>query len=106
MKKEIKVVVFKDESCAYDLPEKPQEFLAWWAEKFAIIPEEHKDTATVKCSTPSYYDTTQFEVEISYSRLETDEEEASRLKKEDDRRKFVENQELCQLEKLKAKYGV
>jgi hypothetical protein len=102
VKKEIKVVVFENKSCEDDLPGKPPEFLSWWVEKFALIPEEHKDTGVVEL----YYHNSQLWVEVSYRRLETDEEEASRIKKEDDRRKFIENKELCQLEKLKAKYGV
>jgi hypothetical protein len=106
MKKEIKVVVFEDESCAYDLPSNPEEFLKWWADKFALVPAEYRATTNIDCSTSTYYDSAQFEVEISYTRLETAAEEAARLEKEDDRQKFIENQELCQLEKLKAKYGV
>lgn len=106
MKKEIRIVVFEDESCEDSLPENPQEFLAWWAEKFSLVPEEYKDTARVNCSAESYRGDSLIEVTISYVRTETDEEEAARLKREDDKRRFIENKELCQLEKLKAKYGV
>jgi hypothetical protein len=106
MKKEIKVIVFEAESCAYDLPSSPEEFLKWWSDKFALVPDEYKATINIDCSTSTYYDGSQFEVKISYKRLETDAEEAARLNNEDNHRKFIENQELCQLEKLKAKYGV
>lgn len=106
MKKDIKIVVFEDDSCAYDLPSKPEEFLEWWSDKFALVPEEYRETTNIDCSTSTSYDCAQFEVEISYTRFETDVEEAARLKKEADRKKFVENQELCQLEKLRVKYGV
>ena len=105
MKQQIRVNVLAD-SCIYDLPENPKDFIDWWSEKFALVPEEYRDTTRIDCETSSYYDSTQFGVTISYTRLENDEEEAVRIKKEDDRQKFVENQELCQLGKLKAKYGV
>jgi len=105
MKDEIKVVVFSDESCEYDLPGNPKEFLKWWQDKFDLVPAEYWDVATVDCSTTVSYDCSRLDIEIYYYRTETDEEEAARLEKEEDRRKFIEAQELRQFEKLKAKYG-
>jgi len=105
MKEEIKVVVFSDESCEYDLPENQEEFLKWWQDKFDLVPAEYWDVAKVDCHAGMQYDCTQLEVEVYYYRTETDVEEAARLEKEADRRKFIEAQELRQFEKLKAKYG-
>jgi len=72
MKKEIKVIVFSEESCAYDLPSKPEDFLRWWTDKFDLVPEEYKDTINIACSTSISCGSSQFEVEISYLRIETD----------------------------------
>jgi hypothetical protein len=106
MKKTVEVVVFEDDSCEYSLPEKTDEFMKWWRDKIEEIPEEYRDTGLIRCFTSMCYDSTELQVKISYTRLETDAEEAARLKKEDAQRAFIENQELCQLEKLKAKYGI
>ena len=105
MKNEIKVVVFSDESCEYDLPDNPKEFLKWWQDKFDLVPDKYRGVAKVDCSTITSYDCSQLEVEVYYYRDETDEEEADRLKSEENKRKFIEKGELLQLERLKAKYG-
>lgn len=106
MKQEIEVVVFEDDSCEYNIPGNPQEFLAWWMEKFSLIPNEYQNTAHVSFETCQDYDTTRLEVQVWYTRLETDEEESARIKKEIEQKKCIEAQELRQFEKLKAKYNL
>ena len=105
MKSEILVTVFK-EDCNYDLPTKPDEFIAFFEEKIALVPNEYRDSARVEVEADIYYDSTKLNVMVSYKRLETDEEENARLKREKEQKAWKENQELCQLEKLKEKYGV
>ena len=105
MKRKIKIVVFESESCGYDLPEIPDEFIQWWVDKFSIIPEEHKESAFVECSTVVDYDCAQFEVEIGYFRLETNEEESNRLNADSIAKNRVKKRELNELKRLQDKYG-
>jgi len=106
MKREVRIIVFEDDDIEDDIPTAPAEFMAFWREKIDLIPQEFMDTANIDLVGDSRWESGYLEARISFTRLETDEEEAARLKKEEDRRKFIENQELCQLENLKAKYGV
>ena len=106
MKKEIRALVFDSKSCCYELPSTPKEFLNWWEGKINLVPEEYKETTFIDCETEINWEVAQFQVKIGYIRPETCEEEAIRIKNEEDRLKFIENRELCQLEKLKAKYNI
>lgn len=105
MKKEIKVVVFESDSCVYNLPDKPQQFIEWWADKFALIPEEYKSKGHVECEAWTDDGIAQLGVTVSYLRLETDEEEYERVRKEDSKRQYIEDQERSLLRHLKAKYS-
>jgi hypothetical protein len=106
MKKEIRVLVFENESCCDELPSTPKEFLSWWQEKIDLVPEEYRDTTFIDCETNISWEFAQFQVKIGYKRPETSEEEAIRIKDEKEKQKIIENRELCLLEKLKSKYDV
>lgn len=106
MKKEIRIVIFSSGSCAHALPNNSAEFIKWWEEKFNLCPSEYSEKLQVDCSTSTYYDSSQLEVEIYYYRPETDEEYENRLKKEQQALEFRKNQELCELERLKKKYEI
>lgn len=104
-KKLIRREIFEDEN--FDFDGKPEEFLKFFQDKFAEIPEEFKDSGIITFEAKiGYYDDHATAVEIYYASPETDVEQKARLAREEDRKKFRENQELCELERLKAKYGV
>jgi len=106
MKNKIYVTAF-DEDKNYDLPTKPDELIAFFQEKIALVPEEYKDTAEIEIEAESIFDNyTALNIKITYRRPESDEEEKKRLEREKAQKEWRENQELCQLEKLKEKYGV
>ena len=105
MKKQINITVFDKEQ--YDgewPPEAAEEFIAWFVGKVETIPEEHRATATIELTSASSYDCSFANVEISYSRPETDEEEERREEQERRIRMNQKDRELQQLATLKAKY--
>jgi hypothetical protein len=105
MKNKIKVVVFDDTEMNGILPTTPEGFMGFWQEKIALIPDEFMETARIELETDYGYDGCRWlTCAISYIRLENDEEEAKRLKREDALRKDIEAKELRQLDTLKAKY--
>jgi len=104
MKKRIKVVVFSTESCAYELPETPKDFLKWWQDKFDLAPPEYQEALQVVCSTSVYYDNTEFGVEIYYYRDETLDEEQARIAHNEQALKEREAEELQTLKRLADKY--
>lgn len=101
MKKDIKVVVFSNDSCASYLPDTPAEFIRWWEEKFNLCPLEYREKLKVDCTTSTYYDCSCLEVDIYYYRPETDEEYNNRLKKEQQAAKLRESQLLDELGALR-----
>ncbi len=84
-------------------------FQEWLGEIVEQIPEEFRETATIEfSSTSSYYDSHYGNVEVSYSRPETDEEWAERKAGVDEMLALLkvqqEAQERATLVALKAKY--
>ena len=106
MKERVREVLYRNTSCEYDFPTNQKEFIEWWKEKFAEAPDEFKNEVQIKFEVSSFYDSYSLDVEIFYYRIETDEEEALRKKREQQRKEFKENQELCELERLRNKYGL
>lgn len=105
--KKVEVKVFHDMDMIYTIPEEPEEFLEFWKDKFKLIPEEFKDSGRISLEqNHGYSDEIELEVTISYSRPETKEEINTRLKKVKDREHFTENQELCELVRLRKKYDL
>ena len=121
MKRMIEIIVFESDSCIYKLQKDAKEFIRWWQDKIDIVPDEYKNSTQIICSTnckrnfidPShndgygdYYAT--IAVKIYYSKLETDEEHAKRLKgKEDEearKREQEMEEEIKTLIRLKKKY--
>lgn len=80
--------------------------VAWFARVLNDIPEPYRAGATIDISSTSGYDESHYaEITVSYTRPETDEEEAEREAKEHadaDRKRAAE---LNQLAALQAKYG-
>lgn len=105
MKQEIEVIVYEVGSIEYDLPTTPKEFLSWWEEKFALVPEEFRDSTVVEVSSGSYYDSTMVSVTVRYTRMETDVEEEKREALEGRRAKQKEEEERRKYLELQKKYG-
>jgi hypothetical protein len=110
MKKEISVTVFK-EYLKDGLFTKSDKLIKFIQEKVNFVPEEYRDTARIHI----YIETDDYNFlsnsgrlvfEVICRRLEFDKEYEDRLAMEKPNREWKENQELCQLEKLKEKYGV
>lgn len=106
MKKDKKVVIFSSDSCIHDFPDKPHEFIKWCKDKFDLCPPKYIDKLRIDCVTTIDYDSPNLEVDIFYYRQETDEEYTERLEKEKKAIKLKEELELCELERLRKKYGV
>ena len=86
------------------IPEKPSEFIAFWESKIDLIPEEHKESASIEIESSPYYDSSVLEVTISYTREETDEEQKIREFEEMRSKEEVRAREIALLNQLKQKY--
>ena len=106
MRRQIKEVVYANKGAFIELPENPDEFLKWWTDKFDLIPEEYRANAKVECTSETFYECSHLEIEIYYTRPETDEEIRLRLHKESCNLEAIRRQELQKLAELKAKYEV
>lgn len=102
MKKNKTIPVFDDDCC--ELPESPEELFSWINEKLDFIPVEFKDAARVSIEAEESYGSSQLCVTVSYTRLETDNEEAAREGTEAIQESNRESRELRELARLKKKY--
>lgn len=105
MKEKITITVFKEDA-THDIPEKIDDFINFWTEKFNLIPEKYLSSAHITIEAATYYGDPALVIDIYYSRPETDEEEKKREHRMAENAKFIEIQELQQLEVLREKYGV
>ena len=104
--RQVRVTVFEQEGCHGDWPpEAPAEFIDWWRAKIDQIPEEFRASARVRISSASEYDGGSSPViEISYSRPETTDEQAKRIRREEVERAKRERNERADFERLKARF--
>lgn len=102
----VEVTVFNDDDISCELPEKPDEFMAWWQDKLDMVPVEYKASAKIEVECYEGYGSGQLEVTVSYTRPENDEEVAKRELRERKNQELQERQELCEFERLKEKLGV
>lgn len=84
-------------------------FIRALEEKLSIIPIEHRHTALIKLSATRYYEEDSYpNIEISYDRLETDEEFEARVSQYRSEQAVIkarkEAEERYLLETLKTKY--
>lgn len=86
-------------------PSNLKAFINHFVEIYNSIPEKYKDSAEIEIDTTSSYDSYYAEIEVRYTRPETEQEYALRIGDEEARRKLRENQERAQLAILQAKYG-
>ena len=81
--------------------------IEWLEEKLSLIPPEHQASARVQVHAyeRSYSDELYAEYEISYTRLETDTEEAARLRRIANELEDQEINERREFARLQAKYN-
>ena len=90
----------------YEMPEKVDDFLAFWKETFDKIPEEFRASAKITIrAEPDYDGMAYLDVKLAYARPETAAEEAARLEQEQRQKDEQRFQELEMLKILRTKYG-
>lgn len=105
-RKEVRVEVWRTWGNYPDGEQSPptnlQAFSVWLAGKTSLIPVEYMSTARIEFE--GEYDTGCVNIEISYRRLETDEEMQRRLAWEERCRREKEADDRAILARLKAQY--
>ena len=87
-------------------PEDPAGFMAWFQERIERIPPEFRAAARIELGSQSgYYGESSASLEITYTREETDDQFAARLKREEAVRQNQIAQEKRMLAELLAKHG-
>ncbi len=81
-------------------------FAAWLGTLISEVPEKFRTEATIEINSNVYYDSPMANIEISYTRPETDEEMSERLSMDRARILMRENKERTVLAALQNKYGV
>lgn len=104
MKKDVKVFVWDYEHEMKGMPTKPDEFIKFWQDKIALVPEEYRDSTKIEVDANFYYDHASLEMFVSYRRPETDSEYDVRIEAERLEQRRLKARELSKLEELKAKY--
>lgn len=79
--------------------------LAWFQAKLADVPLEFRSTARIEIDSEESYGSSKATIEISYTRQETDEEEAQREQQAAALAERRRADELRTLASLQAKYG-
>lgn len=104
-KKTVEITVWSDTgNCV--APTAFAEFLAFWKDKLSLIPVEFQDTAQINLLIDEdYTGYQQVTWDVTYRRLETEEEYSIRLAKEQERENITRERELNLLKSLKVKYG-
>lgn len=106
MDKKIKVYSYSAEQ--YDSSFPPSNlklFIEHFSKILGSIPEAYRDQAEIEVGSHSQYDCHYAEIEVSYTRPETAEEQAARADNERVRIEQHERREREVLSQLKAKYG-
>lgn len=83
-----------------DLPDNLIDFIKWLNDVKQSIPPDYIDTAAIEFDAGEY----SLSFKITYTRPETDEEMGKTEAEEEVRQKILEERELDQLAKLRAKY--
>jgi hypothetical protein len=86
-------------------PEDAAGALAWFQQKLDCVPSEFRTTARIQIDSEESYGSSKATIEISYTRPETDEEEAQRKQQAAAKADRQRADELRTLAALQAKYG-
>lgn len=104
--KKMKVESFTVESYdSYWPPEDAVGCVAWFQNLLEAVPQEYLHTAKIDIGNYKEYDDAYAQIRISYTRPETDAEEAERERRERAAEEAARNRELQLLAQLQAKYG-
>ena len=104
MKIETKVIIYDDGEYSHTFPSgQGSSLLGWLNRKVNTIPEEYRDSADILFYSVGSNDDHWLHILITYTRLETDEEEKERLS-HINKAQQKELSERALLDKLKAKY--
>jgi len=100
------IVIFNKEQYDGEWPEENAvEFINWFSDKVNNIPSEYRDKAIIELdSVLSYESSSYVNIEISYVRPETPEEEKNRMDAKNNSNKILEKRDRKQLSILKDKY--
>ena len=80
--------------------------IAWFQGCLAEVPEQYRETAYCEIDSVSGFEGGHLaQIEIAYSRPETDEELASRIVEEGRRAADLRSKEIAKLRELQEKYG-
>jgi hypothetical protein len=81
-------------------------FLAWFQDKIAEVPAEHRGAIRIELSSESGYEDSHYaSIEITYTRLETPEEVADRQEGWRLQKAQQDAAQMAEYERLKAKFG-
>ncbi len=86
-------------------PEDAAGFIAWFQKQLNDVPPEFRSTARIALGSLTRYDDDYATIKISYTRMETDEEEAERENRAAATAAQLQAHELRMLASLQAKYG-
>lgn len=86
-------------------PEDATECVAWFTKVLSDIPEQYRSIAKIRIGSETSYDWHKPVIKVSYTRPETDEEEAERESAERASLAAQREAELRTLAALQAKYG-
>ena len=102
MRKNKTVTIYKNDNCCY-LPESAVEFIAFFQDKFELVPLEFKDSIFINVETLEgmYGDGAELSVEIIYERPETDTEMAVRKLEKFASKESTHKRKLAEYNKLK-----
>ncbi len=102
MSNETKVRVYRDDCLC--LEEGPVEFLKFFEEKIALIPDEYKDVAIVSLDSYAEWDCPYTDFEIYYIRPESEEDRQERKREEEEQEAEREKRELANIELMRKKH--
>jgi hypothetical protein len=102
-KQQVTIWAVRDMSWNENCPTKLAAFAEWANGLLAKVPAEFLDQARVEVE--SDYDSSSVTFEVSYKRLETDEEEALREARQNAMQQAQRERELAELRRLQSKYG-
>tara|TARA_R110000851_G_scaffold41409_3_gene103974 strand:+ start:5415 stop:5807 length:393 start_codon:yes stop_codon:yes gene_type:complete len=85
---------------------KVSEFMEFWQELIDKVPVEYMESAQIRCESATHWDCGYMEVNLTYQRLETDEEEEERVLITSTQNSRKEKIEIEEMNRLMSKYRV
>lgn len=89
----------------YAVPSSPVEFMEFWEQKIAIVPDAYLSTTRIELEVCEMYGDGQLELVISYTRPENEMEQQARVERKERHAGRTKTREIELLRQLQAKYG-